>query len=65
MPGNEKNQQSCLSAIETTLPTHLVLIAIERLFWLFKMINVISFGMNFDSLLTFPSVLVFLKQRLL
>lgn len=26
VPGNEKNQHSCLSAIETTLPTHLVLL---------------------------------------
>lgn len=50
---------------KNTFLIHLVLIAIEGLFWLFTMINAISFGMNFDSLLTFPSVLVFLKQRLL
>lgn len=51
-----------------TFLIHLVLIT-TGLFWLFTMINTISFGMNFDSLLTFPSVLllkiavIFLKNH--
>lgn len=63
VPGNEK--KAFMSQCYWNNTAYSFGTAIERLFWLFKMINVISFGMNFDSLLTFPSALAFLKQRLL